>query len=186
MLSWRSAARLPSDIVAMATTESILAQPEPPNSRSARPNTDDTRRMSAVYSAGKGWSCVPISSVGRAPAVCACEQFAPSSVASPPIFSKPTSSRVLRLRAKARLPRVVFDFIDGGAGAEASLRRNEEAFGDLCLVPRVFRPCRERDLATTLLGQCYAMPFGVTPMGLSNLAWPGTDNALASAAAHAA
>ena len=91
----------------------------------------------------------------------------------------------LRARARARLPRVVFDFIDGGAGDEATLRRNEAAFKALRLVPRVFAPCRTRDLSTQLLGQRYAMPFGVTPMGLCNLAWPGTDSGLASAAAQA-
>ena len=91
----------------------------------------------------------------------------------------------LRLRARARLPRVIFDFIDGGAGNEATLRRNESAFQDLRLMPRVFAPCRSRDLSTTLLGQRYAMPFGVTPMGLCNLAWPGTDLGLALAAAKA-
>jgi len=89
----------------------------------------------------------------------------------------------LRLRARARLPRVIFDFIDGGAGNEATLQRNESAFQDLRLLPRVFAPCRSRDLATTLLGQRYALPFGVTPMGLCNLAWPGTDLGLARAAA---
>lgn len=91
----------------------------------------------------------------------------------------------LRLRARARLPRVVFDFIDGGAGDETALRRNEAAFQQRSLVPRVFRPCRERDLSTTLLGRRYALPFGVTPMGLCDLAWPGTDRALAAAAARA-
>ena len=92
----------------------------------------------------------------------------------------------LRLGARARLPRVVFDFIDGGAGNEATLRCNESAFQDLRLVPRVFVPCRSRDLSTELLGQHYAMPFGVTPMGLCNLAWPGTDLGIATAAAQAA
>lgn len=89
----------------------------------------------------------------------------------------------LRLRARSRLPRVIFDFIDGGAGNEATLRRNESAFQVLRLVPRVFMPCRERDLSTVLLGRRYALPFGVTPMGLCDLAWPGTDKALAAAAA---
>lgn len=91
----------------------------------------------------------------------------------------------LRRRARARLPRVIFDFIDGGAGDEAALRRNETAFQHRCLLPRVFRPCRERDLSTSLLGRRYALPFGVTPMGLCDLAWPGTDRALAAAAARA-
>ena len=91
----------------------------------------------------------------------------------------------LRLRAKTRLPRVVFDFIDGGAGSEDTLRRNETALQDLRLVPRVLRPCRQRDLSTELLGRRYDLPIGVTPMGLCNLAWPGTDQALAAAAADA-
>jgi (S)-mandelate dehydrogenase len=91
----------------------------------------------------------------------------------------------LRARARQRLPRVVFDFIDGGAGDEATLRRNEAAFQELRLVPRVFVPCRSRDLSAALLGQIYGMPFGVTPMGLCNLAWPGTDLGIARAAAQA-
>jgi (S)-mandelate dehydrogenase len=91
----------------------------------------------------------------------------------------------LRLAARARLPRVVFDFIDGGAGDETALRRNESAFQDLRLLPRVFTPCRTRDLSAELMGRRYAMPFGVTPMGLCNLAWPGTDMALAGACAGA-
>ncbi len=91
----------------------------------------------------------------------------------------------LRARARVRLPRVVFDFIDGGAGDEATLRRNEAAFQAVRMVPRVFAPCRTRDLSTELLGQRYAMPFGVTPMGLCNLAWPGTDKGIAAAAAQA-
>jgi len=86
----------------------------------------------------------------------------------------------LRLRARARLPRVYFSlFIDGGAAAADLVAADESAFQDLRLLPRVFAPCRNRDLATTLLGQRYALPFGVTPMGLCDLAWPGTDLGLA-------
>ena len=91
----------------------------------------------------------------------------------------------LRLLARARLPRVVFDFIDGGAGDEEALRRNIAAFQELRMVPRVFASCSTRDLSTTLFGGRYALPFGVTPMGLCNLAWPGTDRGLAAAAERA-
>ena len=91
----------------------------------------------------------------------------------------------LRSRARRRLPRVVFDFIDGGAGDETALADNQAAFRRLRMVPRVFRACRNRELACTLLGQRYALPFGVTPMGLCNLAWPGTDAALARVCAQA-
>ncbi len=89
----------------------------------------------------------------------------------------------LRNLARRRLPRVVFDFIDGGAGDETALADNEAAFRRLRMVPRVFSPARSRELGVSLLGQNLAMPFGVTPMGLCNLAWPGTDRALAHACA---
>lgn len=65
------------------------------------------------------------------------------------------------------------------------MRRNEVAFGEVRLLPRVLQPCVERDLTTRLFGVEYGAPFGVCPMGLGNLAWPGTDVALVGAAAAA-
>ena len=91
----------------------------------------------------------------------------------------------LRARARRRLPRPIFDFIDGGGGEEYSVRRNEAAFAETRLLTRVLEPCRTRDLATNFLGTMYAAPFGVSPMGLGNLAWPGTDEALVRATAKA-
>ena len=91
----------------------------------------------------------------------------------------------LRRLARRRLPRAVFDFIDGGAGLEHTLRRNQTVFEDVRLVPRVLAPCVTRDLTTRLLGADYGAPFGVSPMGLGNLAWPGTDEALVRACAAA-
>ena len=91
----------------------------------------------------------------------------------------------LRLLAQRRLPRPIFDFIDGGGGEEYSVRRNEEAFAATKLVPRVFTECRKRDLSVNFLGTNYGAPFGVSPMGLGNLAWAGTDEALVRATAKA-
>lgn len=91
----------------------------------------------------------------------------------------------LRLRARRRLPRPVFDFIDGGGGEEYSVGRNEAAFAETKLIPRLFTECRKRDLSVNFLGTNYAAPFGVSPMGLCNLAWPGTDEALVRATAAA-
>lgn len=91
----------------------------------------------------------------------------------------------LRLLAQRRLPRPIFDFIDGGGGEEYSVRRNMDAFAGTKLVPRVFTECRKRDLSTRFLGTAYNAPFGVSPMGLGNLAWPGTDEALVRATAAA-
>ncbi len=91
----------------------------------------------------------------------------------------------LRQLARCRLPRPIFDFIDGGGGEEYSVQRNEAAFAATKLVPRLFTECRKRDLSVSFLGTNYAAPFGVSPMGLGNLAWPGTDEALVRATAAA-
>lgn len=91
----------------------------------------------------------------------------------------------LRARAERRLPKFVFDYLDGGAGSEAGLRRNEQAFNDLLLKPRALVNVETRDLSTTLFGRTWAAPFGIAPVGLSNLIWPGADAAIAQAAAAA-
>jgi (S)-mandelate dehydrogenase len=88
----------------------------------------------------------------------------------------------LRSRAKRRLPDFVFDYLDGGAGSEAGVRRNEQAFNDLLLNPRALVNVETRDLSTPLFGRTWAAPFGVAPVGLGNLIWPGADEAIARAA----
>jgi (S)-mandelate dehydrogenase len=88
----------------------------------------------------------------------------------------------LRVRAKRRLPHFVFDYLDGGAGSEAGVRRNEQAFTDLLLNPRALVNVEARDLSTRLFGRTWAAPFGVAPVGLANLIWPGADEAIARAA----
>lgn len=85
--------------------------------------------------------------------------------------------------ARRRLPRLIFDFIDGAAGEESGLKRNEGAFADVQLMPRVLVDPPEADLAPSFLRQAMALPFGCAPMGMCDLAGPGTDLALAQAAA---
>lgn len=89
----------------------------------------------------------------------------------------------LRRRARRRVPRFAFDFVDGGAEGEDGLRRNEAAFANIQLLPRYLVDVSTRKLETTLFGRTYGAPFGVAPMGLLNLMWPGTDLALARLAA---
>jgi len=91
----------------------------------------------------------------------------------------------LRARARRRLPRFVFDYLDGGAGSEAGVRRNEQAFDEVLLKPRALVNCEARDLSTPLLGRTWAAPFGIAPIGLGNLIWPGAEPAIARAAAQA-
>ena len=87
-----------------------------------------------------------------------------------------------RRAAKRRLPRMMFDFIDGAAGSEIAKRLNQEALDAIRLQPRVLVNVDERSLAKTIFGRKYDLPFGIAPMGMCNLAWPGTDQMLAEAA----
>ena len=65
----------------------------------------------------------------------------------------------LRRLAQRRLPRVVFDYIDGGAEDEVTLRANEHAFDEVTLRPRGAIAIAECDLRTTVLGTQHALPF---------------------------
>ncbi len=91
----------------------------------------------------------------------------------------------LRPRAKRRLPKFVFDYLDGGAGSETGVRRNERAFDELMLKPRALVNIESRDLSTSLFGRRWAAPFGIAPIGLGNLIWPRAEEAIARAAAAA-
>lgn len=89
-----------------------------------------------------------------------------------------------RRAARRRLPRLIFDFMDGGAGPEAGLQRNEEAYRQVQLMPRILSDIDATDLHLELPGgHRYDLPLGCAPMGLCNLAHPGADQALARAAA---
>lgn len=90
----------------------------------------------------------------------------------------------LRRLARARLPRVVFDYLDGGAEDETTLRANREALDDLRLTPRLLGGGRV-DLSTEIFGQRYAAPFLIGPTGLNGIYWPDGDLHIAGAAAEA-
>jgi (S)-mandelate dehydrogenase len=90
-----------------------------------------------------------------------------------------------RRRARRRLPRFVFDFIDGGAGDEACIRRNREALDAVTLTPRCLRDVSAVDTGVTLLGRRWSMPLAVAPTGFNGLIRPDADLALARAAAAA-
>ena len=80
------------------------------------------------------------------------------------------------------MPRMVFDALDGATGNETASRRNTIAFEDVCLQGRVLVNVEDRSLKTRFLGEEWQMPFGVAPMGMGNLFWPGADQVLAQAA----
>jgi isopentenyl diphosphate isomerase/L-lactate dehydrogenase-like FMN-dependent dehydrogenase len=88
----------------------------------------------------------------------------------------------LRLAAKTRLPRVVFDYIDGGADAEVTLRENSRAFEDVILRPRSAVATKSCDLSTTVLGTPLSLPFLLAPVGSSRMFWPRGEEVAARAA----
>jgi L-lactate dehydrogenase (cytochrome)/(S)-mandelate dehydrogenase len=91
----------------------------------------------------------------------------------------------LRRLAQRALPKMLFDYVEGGADDERGPRRNREAFDRWTLMPRYLRDVTERSSVTRLFGAEYAAPFGVSPTGFAGLLRPGADGMLARAAAHA-
>lgn len=77
--------------------------------------------------------------------------------------------------AERRLPKLVFDFIDGATGQEQAKRENHLALQHVKLQPRVLVNVENIKLNTTLLNQEFGLPFGVAPMGMCNLVWPNSD-----------
>jgi L-lactate dehydrogenase (cytochrome) len=91
----------------------------------------------------------------------------------------------LRRLAKKRLPRVVFDYIDGGAGAEWTARENVRAWEDVLFRPRSAVATPECDLRTTVLGETISLPVILAPVGSSRLFWPRGEELAARAAGEA-
>ena len=89
----------------------------------------------------------------------------------------------LRLLAKKRLPQTVFEFIDGGAEDEITLRDNRAAFERIKITPRILNDVSVPDTRTSLLGKEVKAPIVIAPMGSCMLAWPNADIAIARAAA---
>ena len=88
-----------------------------------------------------------------------------------------------RRLAKRQLPGPIFDYIDGGADDEATLRRNTQAFERCDLVPHVLRGVENIDLSVTVMGQKLALPVYCSPTALQRLFHCQGERAVAAAAA---
>src|SRR6267378_2956517 len=99
-------------------------------------------------------------------------------VASPHVVS----IKDLCLSARRRLPRAVFDHLDGGAEGEVTLRENCRAFQDVIFRPRHAVAVSECDLGTRVLGFDLSLPALLAPVGYSRLMHPGGEAAAARAA----
>jgi len=107
--------------------------------------------------------------------------FTARSVASPRVIN----IHDLRRLAKRRLPRVVFDYLDGGAEGEVTLRENCRVFEQLTFRPRYAVAMPQCDLRTRVLGYDLAFPAILAPVGYSRLMHPAGELAAASAAGSA-
>lgn len=89
----------------------------------------------------------------------------------------------LRSLSRSRLPKAVFDFIDGGSGDERTRQDNSHDFDEWRLLPRVGVDVSRRELGTTILGRSARLPLMISPTGLAGFFWRGGEMAAAAAAA---
>ena len=95
---------------------------------------------------------------------------------------KPVNTADYRALAKKRLPRMVFDYLEGGAEDEVGLHHNLDAFEKVKFQPRRLVDVSNRNMRTSLFGKPLSAPMVIAPTGLNGIFWPDGDLALARAA----
>ena len=88
----------------------------------------------------------------------------------------------LRKRAKLKIPKFAFEYLDGGCNNDVNLKKNTDRIRDIELKPKYLVDYRKPSLKTRLFGQTYDAPFGISPVGLQGLMWPKSPEILAKAA----
>lgn len=88
----------------------------------------------------------------------------------------------LREKAQKRIPRFAFEYLDHGCNSDVNLYRNTAEIRDVKLKPYYLRDFKSSTLETELFGNTYSAPFGVSPIGLQGMMWPGATEILAKAA----
>ena len=88
----------------------------------------------------------------------------------------------LRNKAKKRMPKFAFEYLDGGCNEDVNLQRNTSEIREISLVPKYLDPYNASSIKTELFGKTYDAPFGIAPVGLQGLMWPNASEILAKAA----
>ena len=88
----------------------------------------------------------------------------------------------LRNRAKSKIPKFAFEYLDGGCYDDVNLKKNTERIRDIELKPKYLVDYKAPSLKTELFGHIYDAPFGISPIGLQGLMWPKSPEILAKAA----
>jgi L-lactate dehydrogenase (cytochrome) len=102
--------------------------------------------------------------------------------ANPDLLLRYPTIADLAARAKKRIPFFAWEYLASGTGAEHGVSRNLDAFANITMTPQFMRGEFEPNFATTLFGRQYSAPFGIAPVGLTGLMWPGAEWILAEAA----
>ena len=101
------------------------------------------------------------------------------------MFTKPVNVEDYRALAQRRLPKIIFDYLEGGADDETGLKYNHEVFDRYRLMPRRLVDVSKRDIGIELFGRRQAAPFMIGPTGLNGAIWSKGDILLARAAERA-
>ena len=88
----------------------------------------------------------------------------------------------LRQKCKSKIPGFAFEYVDGGCNEEVNIVKNTKEIRDIELKPYYLRNYDEISMKTELFGETYDAPFGIAPIGLQGLTWPGAAEILAKAA----
>jgi len=85
-------------------------------------------------------------------------------------------------KAKSKIPRFAFEYLDGGCNEDVNLDRNTRELREVQLIPQYLSKHTQSDMRTELFGHTYDAPFGIAPVGLQGLMWPKAPEILAKAA----
>jgi len=85
-------------------------------------------------------------------------------------------------KAKSKIPKFAFEYLDGGCNEDVNLNKNTKELREVELKPYYLRHHTDANLDTSIFGHTYDAPFGISPIGLQGLIWPNAPEILAKAA----
>jgi len=88
----------------------------------------------------------------------------------------------LQIKAKKRIPKFAFEYLEGGCNDDVNLKRNITDLQEVVLMPQYLKKYTGHDMSVNLFGHKYDAPFGISPIGLQGLIWPNSPEILAKAA----
>lgn len=88
----------------------------------------------------------------------------------------------LRKRAKVKMPKFAFEYLDGGCNEDINLDKNRTDLQKIELMPQYLSKFEKSEMKTELFGHKYDAPFGIAPIGLQGLMWPNSPEILATSA----